>query len=474
MSKVAKNTLIYTIGTILPKAASFVLLPIYTKFLSPAEYGILSSMWALEGIATIFFSLSLGTSVFRLYWDYEDEELRKKFLGTIYVAIGISSLVWLALIFIFQNLIDGIYNSISFFPYFAFSMVTICITGFFDIPQKLLMIREKAMTYVTLSILFFLLNSGLILYFVVWLKQGASGYLLATLIATAVFFPVYLIIGKQNISFNFHFPYFKAALLFALPGIPTLLSSWVLDLSDRIFIERYFSLTEVGIYSLSYKIAGIALILSSSFNLAYRPVFFRLANSEEQETTRKNIYDFNNLFLVLLLFFFFALSFFSKEIIVLFFDSSYSSAYLYIPVIALAYFLSVMGGLIARYFEQSKKMKQNMYIYIFSSLVNVAFNFLLIPSLGAFGAAYSTLLAMLFTVVAGYFYTKKHCYFVEFNWKTLAVVFSVLTLLFILFEFVLVFPLYYALGAKTLLTLVLLTFLIVKYLPDIKSAYRKM
>lgn len=474
MSKVAKNTLIYTIGTILPKAASFVLLPIYTKFLSPAEYGILSSMWALEGIVTIFFSLSLGTSVFRLYWDYNDEEHRKKFLGTIFVSIGVSALVWLGLIFLFRNTIDGIYNSISFFPYFAFSMVTICITSFFDIPQKILMIKEKALTYVILSICFFVINSGLILYFVVWLKQGASGYLLATLIATVLFLPVYFFIAAKNLTFNFHYPYFKAALVYALPAIPTLLSSWVLDLSDRIFIERYFSLTEVGIYSLSYKIAGIALILSSSFNFAYRPVFFKLANAEDQEVTRKNIYDFNNLFLVLLLLLFFALSFFSKEIILLFFNDAYADAYLYVPVIAFSYFLSVTGGLIARYFEQSKKMKQNMYIYIISSLLNIVFNFLLIPHLGAFGAAYSTLLSMLFVVLVGYYYTKKHCFFVEFNWKLLSIICGALMSVFIIFEFMLKLPVYYALGMKTLLTLIVLSVFLKKYYPLLKEAYQKM
>ncbi len=474
MSKVAKNTLIYTIGNILPKAASFVLLPIYTKYLTPSEYGILSSMWALEAIVTIFFSLSLGTSIFRLYWDCETEDLRKRFLGSIYISIVVSSVVWISLIFLFQNLIDGIYNSISFYPYFAYSMLTIFITCFFDVPQKVLMIKERASTYVALSIIFFIVNSTLILYFVVYLKQGAAGYLLATLIGSALFLPVYIYIAVKNFTFNFKFSYFKAALLFALPAIPTLLSSWILDLSDRIFIERYFSLTEVGIYSLSYKIAGIALILSASFNLAYRPVFFRLANSEDVSGAKKSIYDFNNLFLILILLFFFLLSFFSREVVVLFFDAAYVNAYLYVPVIAFSYFLSVAGGLIARYFEQSKKMKQNMFIYLLSSVFNIILNFLLIPYLGAFGAAYATVLSMLFVVVAGYYYSKKNCFFVEFNWKMLTIVFAALVLTFVFFEFVLVMPIYYSLGLKTLFALVVSGILLKKYYPLLKSAYQSM
>lgn len=474
MSRVAKNTLIYTVGNILPKAASFVLLPIYTKYLTPSEYGILSSMWALEAIVTIFFSLSLGTSIFRLYWDCETEDLRKRFLGSIYVSIAASSVVWIALIFLFQNLIDGIYNSISFYPYFAYSMLTIFITCFFDVPQKVLMIKEKAKVYVALSIIFFIVNSALILYFVVYLKQGASGYLLAMLIGAASFLPIYTYIAVKNFTFNFKFSYFKAALLFALPAIPTLLSSWILDLSDRIFIERYFSLTEVGIYSLSYKIAGIALILSASFNLAYRPVFFRLANSEDLPTAKKNIYDFNNLFLILILLFFFLLSFFSREVVILFFDAAYVDAYLYVPVIAFSYFLSVAGGLIARYFEQSKKMKQNMFIYLLSAVINIILNFLLIPYLGAFGAAYATVLSMLFVVVAGYYYTKYNCFFVEFNWKMLFLVFSALVITFAVFEFILVMPLYYSLGLKTLFALIVSGILLKKYYPLLKSAYQSM
>ena len=80
MAKIFKNTLLYTIGNILPKAAGFILLPIYTSYLSTSDFGIIESVVAISPILIILFSFSFGASIFRLYYDYKTEESQKTFL----------------------------------------------------------------------------------------------------------------------------------------------------------------------------------------------------------------------------------------------------------------------------------------------------------------------------------------------------------------------------------------------------------
>lgn len=472
MSKITKNTAIYTIGSILPKAAGLILLPLYTKYLSPEQYGVLSSMWVLESILMVFFSLSFGSSIFRLYWDYKTEEERKKFLGTMFMSMSGMGLVCAILLFAFQNFIDGIYSGISFYPYFLYSIITVFISNLFDLPQKVLMLKDRALHYVMLSVGFFTINSSLIIYFVIYKEQGAAGYMLSTLITTILFLPFYLYITFKNVTLHFSSADFKSMLFFSLPILPTLLSSWVLDLSDRIFIEKYFSLTEVGIYSLAYKISGIVLIISGGFNLAFRPAFFKLSNSENQVEAQDMIYKFNNAFLLVLLIFFFLLCFFTKEIILLFFDAAYSTAYLYVPIICFSYFLSVIGGVIARYFEQSKKMKINMYIYIAGALLNIVFNFILIPHMGAYGAAFSTVLSMLFVVSISYYYSKKKCYFVKLNINLFLIITASLTTIFLLFDLLLNTTLVTALIVKIVFIAIVSAILIKKYYGYVITLYK--
>ena len=75
--KLAKNTLLYSLGTLLPQVAAFLLLPIYLKFLSPSDYGILNSVQVISSILVIIYTLSIDKAIYRLYFDFKTEKLKK-------------------------------------------------------------------------------------------------------------------------------------------------------------------------------------------------------------------------------------------------------------------------------------------------------------------------------------------------------------------------------------------------------------
>ena len=124
MNKLVKSTSIYSLGQILPQAASFILLPIYTRYLAPADYGIVSSMAVLQTILVIFFTLCLDRYVFRLYWDYKTENDKKDFFGTITISIAVLSSIILLLLFIFNRYISLIYKEIDFFPFYVYAILS--------------------------------------------------------------------------------------------------------------------------------------------------------------------------------------------------------------------------------------------------------------------------------------------------------------------------------------------------------------
>ena len=124
MSNIIKNTSLYTVGNILPQIVGFFLLPIFTRYLNPSDYGIIGSMEVLSEILAIFITLAVERSIYRLYWDFKTDKEKEEFLGSIVlVLIGISTSV-LILLFILKELVGLIYVSIPFFPFYAYAIVT--------------------------------------------------------------------------------------------------------------------------------------------------------------------------------------------------------------------------------------------------------------------------------------------------------------------------------------------------------------
>ena len=88
-----KNTSIYTLGSVLPKIGAFIFLPIYLKYLTPVDYGIISSLHVLNAILLVLFTFSMPRALYRLYYDYKIIEEQKKLFGTVFISVVVLSLI---------------------------------------------------------------------------------------------------------------------------------------------------------------------------------------------------------------------------------------------------------------------------------------------------------------------------------------------------------------------------------------------
>lgn len=471
-SKLIKNTSIYTLGNILPQAAGFILLPIYTRYLTPADYGIVSSMYVLQTVLIVIFTLAIDRSIYRLYFDHKIEKAKRDYLGTITISLFLISSTILLILFISSSLVGKIFKSIDFFPYYVYAILTSFFSIFSIIPKIYFQVNEKAGKFVVISILQFLLSSGFVLWFIIGKQAGAAGMLKGRMFANIVILPIFIYISYRTINFSFKLRILKDSLSFSLPMIPSLLSAWILNLSDRIFIERYFNLHDVGIYSLGYKIAGLILIFTGAFYKAYNPVFYKLANSEKQTVAKKKLFNYNNAYIIVILIAAFFISIFSKEAIQFLLDPKYFGAYKIVPIIALAYFIGQTSGLSNLSIYQEKKTLQMMYMFLGTAILNIILNFLLVPKFGAYGAAYATVLSFAFFFVIKYLYAKK-CYFIPFQWRQIAMVFVPLFAIVLLFRYALNMDIYLSLFIKILMCGVIGLFFMKKYYHQIRAIFAK-
>jgi len=453
LNKLLKDTSIYTVGSIIPKAASFLLLPIYTEYLSPDQYGIVNSMQVIQGLLLVLFSLTLERAIYRLYWDYESEESKKNFLGTITISILVVSVLSLALLYIFRDYVEKIYTSISFFPFYSYSILITFFSIFSLVPMVYFMVKQKPWTYFIISLLKFVTYSGFVLWFIVIERGGAEGMLKGGGLAGIFMLPLYIYILIKTVNFKFDFQILKSSLDFCLPFIPSMIVSWVLTLSDRVFIERYLTLSDVGIYSMANKIAGISSLLFGGFSQAYFPIFFKLANSKDQNSAQKKLYKFNNISVILVIILGFIIALYSKDVILLLMNKKYLDAYYFVPIMCLTFIFTYLGGLADLFFQQSKKNKQNMYIAIIAALLSLVLNFILIPSIGVMGAALSVLIAYSVGFFISFFYAKKNCYFIPLNWNIITPILSIL--------FFIAFTINFLVNINVIISIILKTVIII-------------
>jgi len=472
MKKVLHNIPIYAVGNVLPQVIGFLLLPLYTRYMSPEQYGIANSMQLLQMLLIVFMSLCLDRSIFRLYWDYKTEQEKKGYLGTLTIAIIGFAAILTSLLFMFRAYTGRVFSSIEFFPYYSYSILYVFLSMFTLIPMSYFMLKQKAADHFKLSFMRFLLETGLVVWFVVVHAKGAEGMLLGRLLGIALLTPVFIGVLIKIGSFKFDIKILKPTLMYSLPIIPGIIGAWVLDLSDRIFIERYFTLSDVGIYGLGYKIAGIVGILAGAVSMAYTPYFFELANTEDQKSVKGELYRYNNIFILAIISIGFVVALFSKEFVVLFLDEKYQAAYKYMIIICMAYVLGQAAGLVGLFFKQSKKMKQEMYITVGIAGINIILNFLLVPKYGAYGAAYATVISFFIGFLLSYLYARKNCYYIPFNWKLITPALILSVGIILLFYLGINYDLYETLIIKALVLFVLTILFLKKYYSQIKSVLR--
>jgi len=417
MPSLLKNTSIYTIGFLLPQVVGFLLLPIMSRYLSPEDFGIISSMEVLVFILSVFIILNLDQAAYRLYFDTNDDENRREMLGSLFVASGGTALIFLCITFLLRPLLQQVFESIPFSPFYVYAILACFFSSFSLIPRRFLQMSEKAKKFLWLSLSLFVIQTGLILWFVIVRNQGAEGQLKANLITALLFFPVYIVMGHKYFRWHFNVKVFQTAVRFAWPFIPTLLLTWVLDLSDRIFIERYSDLQELGIYAMGYKLSMILPFITYAFMTAYTPVFYRLANSEDQTTARNQLMHYSSLTAAGYLLITFLVALFAYEVVVLMLDERYSRAYEIVRIIIFSqFFVGIQRVTSGFCLMQSKKTKEIMYMGFVVALINIGLNFSLIPPFGIYGAAIATVLSFAILTVIQYQYSKRW-FFIPLPWS---------------------------------------------------------
>lgn len=281
--KILGNSVIYTGVTILQKCVSFFLLPLYTAYLTPADYGITGVVASVSGLLAIFTTLGLDSAGSRFYYKFKGElSYVRRLYGTISCIILINSAVFGG-IFIFAHrwIVDPLVGGIEFYPCVFVGLLNVIVTPLYLLFQGYLQTIQDGKTFGINAMLNFLLQVGLTILLVAVYRMGALGVLLASLITSVVFFLYVIVVFFRHQYRGIDNSIAKESFKYSLPLLPHTLANWSNSTIDKLLVNGIRSEADAGLYNLGSQYSSVAITMSIAVNNAYVPWFFDKANNVE-------------------------------------------------------------------------------------------------------------------------------------------------------------------------------------------------
>ncbi len=408
-----KNTVIIGIGQFATKIVTFLLLPLYTAFLSKSEFGILDIIQTVVSLAIPLLFFQIDQAVFRFLMDYRDGDKRRDkrtLLSTILYGSFYLSLIY-SIIFL---LICVIFRQVNTLNILAF--INVLTSTFLGVLLQVARGFSDNKSFTVASSINGILTALFSVIFVVTYRMGINGVLIGIILANIVAV-VYLVFSQSITLFMSHSSVSKSKLKellsYSLPLIPNQLSWWVVNLSDRFLITTMLGLSENGVYAAANKISAIILSFTNIFNLSWsESAVIHQSDDDSHEFYSKTFNTAIMVFSLICSVVIVGTGCFFKMLIV---RDEYASSFYQIPILVISVFFNTISGLLGSIYVAKKASKEIAKTSIVSAIVNIVVNFLLIKYIGLFAASISTLVAYLTMTIYRYInvqkYAKIHVHF---------------------------------------------------------------
>ena len=401
---VGRHSLIYGVGNLLNNIVAFIMLPIYTRFLTPSDYGTLELITLTTEIAGIVVAMGMNSAVYRFYFEYDDLADRNEILSTAILSFSSISLGLVVLLSTSAPILSQIlFETEDFSYYFVVAFASLWVGTIAQIGFLYLRIIKKSGRFLIFSLIKLLIALSLNIYFVVWLRTGVIGILYASLVSSAII--AFVLVGTLLMRIRFRFSRDKCweMFRFGIPLIPSALGNLVVLTSDRFFIRYLVSIADTGIYSLACRFSVIpARFITYPFMQIWSVRRMEIYKQKGSEEVMGKVFTY---FCLLIISVGLVISVLSRDVIILMADPKFWDAWRMVPILVLAqvifsFFQHLNLGLLI-----VQKTKYFAYIDITNGIINLILNYFLIKKYGVMGAALATLCSYSLRVIMVYILT---------------------------------------------------------------------
>lgn len=392
LRKLVGASAVYGLGSVLVRGLAFLLLPLYTRYLSPAEYGIVALAITCTVVLGLLYPLGLRGAVSRMWYEEGSLEERRERIGTLWIAMVLAAgAMALALDRAGPWLAGVLLPEVPFHPYLRLAVWTAFLGVLGIVPLVLLQAQERPRAYVVLSVGTALGTTALTVWLVVR-GGGAEGYLRGALIGAAVAAVPYLALTFRQVRPVWRGGVLLPALAFGLPLVPHAVAGWALEMSDRAILTRFLPLSDVGVYALGYQLGAAMGLLTGAFNAAWVPFLFG-ALKEEAEAAHPRLARLVTYYAFALCFVGLGWSLLVEHALPLLAGAGFQEAHRITPWVVGGYVLSGLYLVPTNLLFWRRRTTVIPLVTVVAGAVNVGLNLWLVPRYGSIAAAWSTLVA---------------------------------------------------------------------------------
>ena len=419
-SLLLKDSVIYGAGRALQKFLVALLLPLYTAFLSQADYGMLGMVVTVTTFLDVFVTLGFDVAFSRFYFDDKSEAARRRVITNVFYVSTVYPLILLGTVGLLMPRLAPILLGKEYdtgdWRYFAVALATLFFSNLNDLPFTLFRLEHRPWIFSGYTIGRIFVQVPLSIVFVAVFDWGPMGVLLANLFTAAGMqlglLPTYI----RKVDWRWHGKLLRPMLAFAVPALFTGVSFYWLKLSDRYFLLHYQGKATVGLYTVAYSLSQPLYLTLMAFRMAWPQ--WHYAKLHDPEKHKKMVSRSSTYFLALNALMLVLIGAFMPFIVHTFLNEKFWSIGPTTFVLALSvavyavYFVFWVGSNVA------KKNRMIPVFFLIASAVNIGLNFLLVPEYGMYAAAWTTVAGFAILAVTIYFYSERW-YSIPYEWGRL-------------------------------------------------------
>jgi O-antigen/teichoic acid export membrane protein len=417
LGELARHSAIYGLGSLVSRFIAVLLLPVYTRFLTPADYGLIETLIALSAILTVLLAAGVKSAFFRFYFDEKDHAGQLRVIRTSFwftMVMGTAGLV--AGLILAGPISQFLFGTSSHANFVRAAFVGLWAHVNYEQVTSLFRVEQRSVAYLIATLINLGLTVGATLLLVVVWDVGPVGVIVGNFTGTLLVYLGLLAYRREQLGLEWDRELLREMNRFGMPLVPSALFLWALNFSDRFFLVKLSGPREVGLYSIGVRMASAIILLLAAFRTAW-PAF---AYSIEDDREAKRAYSFVLTYIVVITSWMaLGLGVLAPWLVRLLTTPAFYSAERVVAPLAFAaaafgaYIVVVIG------IGRARKTRSNWVITGAACVLNIGLNLVLIPPYGMIGAAIATIgaYAMLFVGMA---WRAQRIYPVPYQWRRVA------------------------------------------------------
>lgn len=418
IKKLASQTAVYGVSSILGRFLNYLLVPLYTRFFLPEEYGVVSEFYAYTGFFFVLLTFGMETGFFR----FTKDERFTKVYSSILQFLFIANILFVGLVFVFSDTFAKLLHYEGFEHYFIWFAIILACDSIGSLPFAKLRQEERAKRFAFVKLSEIGVNIGLNIFFMYLLKTAQShpvayfdpsigvGYVFVANLISSVVKLLLLFDKLVPVVEGFEYHFFKVVVRYSAPIIIIGFAGIVNEMLDRMLLKYLLpgtihqNLQELGIYSACYKISIVMSLFIQAFRFAAEPFFFAQSKSENARQLYADVMNWFTLFCAGI----FITVVVFLDLFGLFVGPAFRAGLSVVPILLLANMFLGMYVNLSIWYKLTDKTFLGALVSIAGAIVTIVLLYWWIPLFGYVGAAWATLLCYAFMAIASFLLGKKY------------------------------------------------------------------